>query len=49
LAGALAKLGHLSYAGTAMPAVLLFRRAKFFVPVLPGYIVFRWMHKRNRL
>ncbi|NUR24458.1 MAG: flippase-like domain-containing protein, partial [Catenulispora sp.] len=49
LAGELAKLGHVSYAEAAMPAVLVFRLATFFIPLLPGYAVFRWMQKRNRL
>lgn len=49
MAGALANLGHVSYAGAALPAVLTFRLATFFIPVLPGYIVFRWMSKQNRL
>ena len=31
----------------AVPAVFLFRLATFWLPILPGWLCFRWMQRRE--
>ena len=33
----------------AVPAVFLFRLATFWVPILPGWLSFRWLQRREYL
>ena len=34
---------------TAVPAVFLFRLGTFWLPILPGYVAFRWMQREDYL
>jgi glycosyltransferase 2 family protein len=34
---------------TALPAVFLFRLATFWLPILPGWLAFAWLQRRDRI